>query len=131
MTDDQFISAFLACRLSPADFDHRGHLRIAWLLLQRHPRDQAVEEICEGIARIARHFGAPDKYNRTLSEALARLMAHAAARTPTASFEEFLAANPVFVTDVRGVLGHYYSPGLLHSTNAKQKFSMPDLQALP
>lgn len=131
MTDDDFVSAFSACRLAPEHFDHRGHLRIAWLLLRRHPLERAIEEICGGIDRIARHFGAPDKFNRTLSEALVRLIAHAAARAPAGTFDEFLAANPVFVTDVRGVLAQYYSADLLHSANAKQNFLRPDLQALP
>jgi hypothetical protein len=131
MTDDEFVSAFLECRLSPDDFDHRGHLRIAWLLQRRAPLEQAIEEICAGIARIARHFGAPDKYNRTLSEALVRLIAHADARMPHATFEAFLAANSTLVDNVRGVLARYYSPGLLHSVEAKQRFTMPDLQALP
>jgi len=131
MTDDEFMQAFETCRLSSDDFDHRGHLRIAWLLLRRHPLDRAIEEICSGIARIARHFGAPEKFNRTLSAALVRLMAHAAARSPDESFEAFLTANPAFVHDVRGLLAQYYSPGLLQSADAKQRFAMPDLQRLP
>lgn len=31
-TDLEFLDAFLSCRLDAAGFDHRGHLRIAWLL---------------------------------------------------------------------------------------------------
>jgi hypothetical protein len=131
MSDDEFVNAFLQCRLSSDDFDHRGHLRIAWLLLRRYPLEQAIEEICVGIARSARHFGAPDKYNRTLSEALVRLIAHAEAHTPHAAFEEFVAANSALVHNVRGVLAQYYSPGLLHSVTAKRSFEMPDLQPLP
>lgn len=131
MTDDDFVSAFLACRLAPSDFDHRGHLRIAWLFVRRHPLPRAIEETCAGIARIAQHFGAPDKFNRTLSEALVRLIAHAASAAPDATFEEFLRRNPAFVNDVRGVLAHYYSAGLLHSADAKHGFVMPDLQPLP
>lgn len=131
MNDDDFVHAFMNCRLSPGDFDHRAHLRIAWLLLRRHPLEQAIEEICAGIARIARHFGAPDKFNRTLSEALVRLMAHAARRSPNATFEQFLEANSAFVHNVRGMLAEYYSPGLLHSAAAKQRFATPDLQLLP
>src|SRR5687767_9682806 len=120
MSDDDFVSAFSACRLAPTDFDHRGHLRIAWLLVHRHPLECAIEETCAGIARIARLFGAPDKFNRTLSEALVRLIADAANRAPAATFEEFLLGNSAFVHDVRGVLAHYYSPSLLHSANAKR-----------
>ena len=131
MTDDEFVNAFMACRLAADDFSHRGHLRLAWLLLRRHPLERAIEEICTGIARIAEHFGAPDKYNRTLSEALVRLVAHADARAPSATFEEFLATNSALVHNVRGVLAEYYSAALLYSADAKQRFAMPDLRRLP
>jgi hypothetical protein len=131
MTDDEFVAAFMACRLAPEDFDHRAHLRIAWLLLRRHSLELAIEEICTGIARIALHFGAAEKFNRTLSEALVRLIARGEARAPNATFEEFLAANVALVQNVRGVLAEYYSPALLHSADAKQRFAVPDLRALP
>lgn len=131
MTDDEFVSAFMQCRLSSADFDHRGHLRIAWLLLNRYPVEEAVEATCAGIQRIATHFGAPGKYNRTMSEALVRLIAHGRVRASHTGFEQFLAANPEFVHNVRGVLAHYYSSDRLSSNEAKRFFVPPDLQALP
>ena len=37
MSDDQFLAAFLDCSMPPAGFDHLGHVRAAWLLLQRQP----------------------------------------------------------------------------------------------
>jgi hypothetical protein len=129
LTDDEFVSAFLDCRLSGASFDHRGHLRIAWLLLNRHPRGEAVELICSGIARLAAYLGAPDKYNRTLSEALVRIMAHAAVGTE--SWQSFLSAQPELLTNVRGVLAHYYSSDRLFSIEAKHRFVEPDLRPLP
>ncbi len=132
MTDDDFVSAFLACRLSPDDFGHGAHLRIAWLLVRRHPLPHAIETICDGLERIAQHFGVPAKYNRTVSEALVRLVAHAIAGGPAdATFEEFVRANVPLVNDVRGVLAQYYSAGLLHSADARQRFVMPDRRTLP
>lgn len=131
MNDDAFVEAFLECRLASSAFDHRGHLRIAWLLVQRHPLETAIEQICTGIERLAQHFGAPGKYHRTLSEALVRLIATAQARCQAQSFEAFVDANPIFATDVHGLLAQYYTSGSLCSRDAKQHFVPPDLAPLP
>jgi hypothetical protein len=124
MSDEEFLAAFLECRLPASAFDHRGHLRIAWLLLKRYPLEQAIEAICGGIARLAAHFGVPDKYNRTLSEALVRLMAHD--DSYATSLEAFLDANSRLLTDVGGLLARHYSPERLNSAAAKASFVQPD-----
>jgi hypothetical protein len=129
LSDEEFLAAFVTCELPVAHFDHRGHLRIAWLLLQRRPLEQAVEEICTGIARLAAHVGALGKYHRTMSEALIRLMATGGART--LSWPEFLRANPELITDVKAILARYYSAQLLNSAHARAHFMSPDRQPLP
>jgi hypothetical protein len=129
MSDLEFIEAFRTGRLPAAQFHHRGHLRIAWLLLQQQPLERAIEEICTGIARLAAQLGAPGKYHRTLSEALVRLLAHGGAAT--LCWDEFLNANPDLVTDVRGSVGRYYSSELLDSARARATFVEPDRRPLP
>jgi hypothetical protein len=129
MSDQAFIDAFLTCRLPAAQFNHCGHLRIAWLLLQRHSLERAIEEICNGIARLAAHLGAPGKYHRTLSEAVVRLMAQGGAAR--LSWDEFLSANPELLTDVKGTVGRYYSSELLDSARARLAFVEPDRLPLP
>lgn len=130
-TDLEFLDAFLSCRLDVAGFDHRGHLRIAWLLLQRHPLEVAVERTCDGIQRLAAHLGVPGKYHRTLSEALVRLMAAADAAAPASSFDAFLTNHPELLVDARAVLARHYSPARLTDPAARTTFLPPDLQPLP
>ena len=129
LPDDEFLAAFMACRLNGAAFDHRGHLRVAWLLLRRYPLEQAIEQVCSGIARLATHLGAPDKFNRTLSEALVRLMAHDGSHATT--FEQFLSANAELLTDAGGLIARHYSPDRLGSAAAKASFVFPDRLPLP
>jgi hypothetical protein len=131
MSDEDFLNAFVAGRLAREDFHHRAHLRAAWLMLHRYPLDEAIERTCDGIARLAMHLGAAEKFNRTVSEALIRLMSNACASGGDASFDEYLAANEWLVEDMRGVLAQYYSPDRLYSAEAMQRFLTPDLQALP
>ena len=131
MSDDQFLAAFLDSSMPPAGFDHLGHLRAAWLLLQRRPLEDAVSETCNAIAQLATRLGVPGKYNRTLSEALVRLMAHGGATDRALSWPDFLAANADLVGSARLVLARHYSDDTLNSAVAQECFTPPDRQSLP
>ena len=131
LTDDAFLEAFLACRLPPAAFNHRNHLRVTWIHLQRYPLEEAIERTCAGIAQYAAHLGVPDRYHRTMTEALIRLMAHAGASNPLRSFEAFLAQAPAFTDDCRALLAEHYSPELLARSEARCGFFPPDKLPLP
>ena len=131
LSDEDFIAAFLECRLDAKCFDHRAHVRIAWLMLNRYPLEAAVERICSGIARFATHVGARDTYNRTMSEALARLMAHGGAGSSAMTWDDFIHANPWLVSDIRGMLARHYSTERLDSLDARQRFIAPDRLPLP
>jgi hypothetical protein len=130
MSDDPFLAAFLDSSMPPAGFDHLGHIRAAWLLLQRRPLEDAVTETCNAIARLATRLGVPEKYNRTLSEALVRLMAHGGATDRTLSWQAFLAANTDLVGEARCVLARHYSDATLNSQTARERFMQPDRQPL-
>jgi len=129
MSDDQFLAAFLDCSMPPAGFDHLGHVRATWLLLQRRPLHDAIEDTCNGIARLAAHLGVPGKYNRTLSEALVILMAHGGGAT--LAWPDFLAANGQLMDDARGLLARHYSDERLNSPAARKRFVPPDRLPLP
>jgi hypothetical protein len=130
-TNDAFLEAFLACRLPPSAFNHRNHLRVAWIHLQRFPLDEAIERTCASIARYAAHLGAQERYHRTMTEALIRLMAHAGASDPSLSFEGFLAHAPAFSGDCRTLVAMHYSPELLARPEARSRFLSPDRLPLP
>lgn len=128
MTDDEFLDAFLACRLQAADFDHRAHVRVAWIVLERQPLDESIESICRGIQRFALHLGATTKFHRTISEALARIIA---SKLGHATWHDFVHAHPELISNVRELLAQYYSPELLGSDAARRGFFAPDRAPLP
>ena len=130
MSDDEFLAAFLDCRIPPAGSNHEGHVRVAWLLLRRHPLDEAVEQACEGIRKLANHLGVPGKYHRTLSEALVRLMARDGAMQAELSWADFRRANRLLMTDARALLACHYSPEILESPQARTSFVAPDRRPL-
>jgi hypothetical protein len=130
-SDEDFLADFLAARLDKSNFNHRGHLRAAWLLLQRLPLDRAVDQACSGIQRLAAALGAADKFHRTRTEALVRLMALAGAADRTLSWDDFLQRQPLLLRDARALLARHYSPAVLDAPGARLHFAAPDLQALP
>lgn len=131
MSDEEFLAAFLDCRMPAAGFDHRGHVRVAWLLLRRYPLAEAIALTCAGIARLATHLGVPGKYHRTVSEVLVRLMAHGGATRPDLTWEGFLQANQALLMDAKGQLARHYSAHRLASAEARENFLPPDRLPLP
>lgn len=128
LDDDTYLAQFDARALGPEHFDHRGHLRMAWLHLARYDVKEAGRRVCEGIRELAAQFGAPEKYNRTLSEALVRIMARRMKHGE--DFEAFLAANADLVSNCLGILAQHYSEERLHSTEAHTGWLEPDLSPL-
>lgn len=131
LSDEDFLARFIDATLPRDGFGHRGHLRAAWLLLQRLTPDEAVTATCDGIARLANRLGAPETYHRTLSEALVRLMAARGGADPGLGWDDFLSANPDLVRDARALLARHYSDSLLESPDARRCFVPPDRLPLP
>jgi hypothetical protein len=126
MSDHEFLTAFLDCSMPASGFDHRGHVRAAWLMLRCYPEDEAAQRTCDGIARLATHLGVPGKYHRTLTEALVRLMAHGGAADHGMSWNDFVHKNRLLMEDARGLLARHYSEQTLGSPDARKNFVPPD-----
>lgn len=122
MTDQEFIDAFAAGTLSPDGFDHRAHLRTAFLLLRSKPFLEACIAMRDGLQALAGKLGKPDLYHETVTVAFMALVAE---RAPTAAdWDGFIAAHPALCE--RGLLDAYYSQALLASGAARKRFAMPD-----
>ncbi|HEY0491374.1 MAG TPA: hypothetical protein VGD30_17830 [Telluria sp.] len=131
MTDDEFLSSFTACTLPPEQFSHAGHIRLAWINLQRHDFDRAVDGTCRGIRAYATHLGAATKFHTTITVALMHLLRAAGAGDRNVSWYQFVNANQGLIHDARAILGRHYSSALLDSQEARERFVAPDLLALP
>jgi hypothetical protein len=123
MSDREFVDAFEACTLPSSDFDHRNHVRLAWLYLQDQPLIEALPRFITSIKRYAGSLGASAKYHETITYAFMFLIHERNVRTPAATFDAFADAN----ADLFGpILGRYYSPETLASDVARSSFVMPD-----
>ena len=115
----------------PGDFGHRDHLRLAWLLLaDGRGLAAAQDDVSLAVKRIAEHHGVPQRYNRTVTDAWVRIVAHCRSAVPDArSIDELLAAVP-WLLDKRLLLRHY-SSRVLASDVARREWVPPDLAPIP
>lgn len=129
--DDAFRHAFEACRVDPAEFDHRGHVRLAYIYLCEQPVEQAAASMKAALLGFLRHLGVdPMKYHETITRAWIMAVRHFMQNSPPcASADAFIDANPVLL-DSRIMLSHY-SAELLYSPAARADFVDPDIEQIP
>lgn len=129
--DRRFREDFEACIVQPAAFDHRSHIRLAYIYLAEHDTDAALTKMREALQTFIAHHGIPAaKYHETLTRAWILAVQHFMATSPaTASSADFVEANPAML-DTKIMLTHY-SAAVLFSPEARARFVEPDLDAIP
>lgn len=129
--DRQFREDFGAGRLTPEAFDHRGHIRLAYVHLAEADPDAALASLRSALQSFLRQHGIPaSKYHETLTRAWILAVRHFMATSPpAASSDEFIACNPGLL-DSRIMMTHY-STDLLFSQEARARFLEPNLDPIP
>ena len=129
--DQAFRARFEACEIPPADFDHRSHVRLAYIYLAEQSTDSAYQAMRDSLHRFLRHNDVDiARYHDTITRAWILAVRHFIETTPNSeSADEFIAANPVLL-DSKIMLEHY-SADLLFSEKARADFIEPDLSPIP
>ena len=129
--DVRFREAFETCALPPAQFDHRAHVRLAYVYLADNDADTALALMRSALLAFLEHNDVPiSKYHETLTRSWILAVRHFMTRSPgTASADAFIRANPELL-DTRIMLTHY-SADVLFSDVARQRFVRPDLDGIP
>jgi hypothetical protein len=131
MTDQEFARQLEQCTLPAAQFDHAGHVRLAWIYLREMEFDDAITATCETIERYATHLGAHAKFHHTVTNALITLLDAGGAADLTLDWNAFRHRNNALLSDARAALEQHYSPALLASDAARRCFVAPDRLPLP
>lgn len=137
MSDDEFLNAFEQLTLPFEQWTHRAHVKVAWLYLNRHAFDQALEKLRTGIQAYNGRHNVPETatsgYNETTTHAFLHLIAATmrayAATHPTVSADDFCNTHPQLMT--KHALRLFYSPQRRIHPLARIQFVEPDLAALP
>lgn len=124
MRDEEFVAAFEACTLPPSQFDHRNHVRLAFLYLQEAPLLDALTRFRDSLQGYATSLGAAAKYHETITFAFLFLIHERMQHASWTSFDEFADANLDLFAPI---LTRYYREETLASELARRVFVMPDL----
>ncbi|MEM1095745.1 MAG: hypothetical protein AAGJ10_14190 [Bacteroidota bacterium] len=130
--DRAFQHDFERGAVSPGDFTHRQHLRLAYTYLVQHGTvDAAHAAIRQAIQDFLQHHRVDAAhYHETLTRAWTEAVALFMQRCGNAtSASAFLDASPVLL-DSKALLTHY-TPATLFSDAARQHFVPPDLVPIP
>lgn len=125
MNDEIFLSQFETCILPKEHFNHRGHLRIAWLYLNQNTYEVALFKLTHGLRRYATSLNAAHIYHETLTRLWIYLV-YKAITKKYSSFEDFIQANTELLN--KSLPYQYYSTTLLDSEEARRYWIEPDLQ---
>jgi hypothetical protein len=125
MTDEAFARAFENGTVSPAEFGHLAHVRVAWVYLREAPSvEEALARMRDAIRRFAAAAGASQKYHETLTVVWMKLLADVQARGASGELAGVLRAHPALAD--KDLPLRYYSRERLFSDEARTAWVEPD-----
>lgn len=129
--DVAFLEAIEACTYPPDRFDHRAHVRLAYVCLVGSDSDAAHQRIRAALRGFLLHHGEDvSKYHETITRAWILAVRHFMEESnPFRSSDEFIDGNPALLD--RKIMMSHYSAELLFSDEARARFVEPDLDGIP
>jgi hypothetical protein len=89
--DLDFVAAFESCTLPGTEFNHRQHVRLAWIYL--HQPGDPFTRFITNLQRYAASLGAASKYDERITRTLLEVIAERVRASSAASFDAFLEEN--------------------------------------
>ncbi len=134
MIDAHFLEAFENCTLPFEQWNHRAHVKAAYLYASRHDLEPALVRMRSSIKAYNAAHNVPDAldrgYHETITQGFMRLVHATICRHgPYQSSEEFCERHPELLN--KHVLLGFYSRERIMSPAAKATFVAPDLAELP
>jgi hypothetical protein len=125
MTDEAFARAFEDGAVTPAEFNHVAHVRVAWVYLREaDSTDEALARMRAAIRRFAAAAGASMKYHETITVLWLRLLDDVRAQGASGELAEVLHAYPALAD--KDLPLQYYSRDRLFSDDARTAWVEPD-----
>jgi hypothetical protein len=129
--DRRFRDDFEAFRVAPATFDHRAHVRLAYVYLTEGGTEEAASRMRGALLAFLDHHAIDvSKYHETMTRAWVLAVRHFMELTPDSTCADaFIDVNPRML-DSRIMMSHY-SVEVLFSPEARARFVEPDLDGIP
>ena len=123
LTEDELVRGFEEGTLSA--FPHAEHVRLTIVYLTRHGRDETIRRMYDGLLRFATAKGQPVKFHVTMTRAWVDLVESARRTHPGIDNPGALVTRCPQLLD-RDALLRFYSPELLYSADARERWVPPD-----
>ena len=129
--DREFKDQFETCAFSPAEFNHKAHLRLAYVYLVENNDDKACQLMRDSLLRFLKHNGVDiSKFHETMTRAWILAVRHFMKHDSGAdSANTFIDNNPKMLD--KNIMMTHYSAELLFSDKARDQFVAPDLDPIP
>lgn len=129
--DRRFREEFEVGRLTPAEFNHRAHVRLAYVYLAEHDTGTAIDLMRGALQGFLRKHGIPEtKYHETLTQAWILAVRHFMEHSPGSdSSDSFIYCNPPLLDS--SIMMTHYSAEVLFGPEARARFVEPDRQGIP
>ena len=130
--DIEFKEQVEACTFPIQGFDHRAHLRLAYIYVVENGTDEAIEKMRNALLRMLQKAGiAPSsKFHETLTKAWVLAVQYFMGLTGESdSADGFINSNPRML-DSKIMMTHY-SEDILFSDKARNEFVAPNLEPIP
>ncbi|MEP3247095.1 MAG: hypothetical protein ABJN40_20355 [Sneathiella sp.] len=128
LSDNDFIKQLENCTLPADQFDHVGHLRIAWLYLRELEIKDAITKTANSIQNYASSLGAPKKFHYTLTVVSLFILKERMMSDPAGKFETFLENQPDLRSHFKDLVHAHYSQERLSDSRAQESYIEPDLK---
>jgi hypothetical protein len=129
MDDTEFLRAFLGGWPADQHFGHYDHLRIAWLVIDRHGPELAHEIVGPRLKAMAVAAGVAPLYNETMTRFWIRLLAHVRERTAAATIDDAIEKVPMILD--KNLAQRHWSRTVMFGPEARVVWIEPDLLPLP
>jgi len=123
---DALLAQFESCALPAAQFKHRQHVQVAWVMLSRHGLFEALQRFRRGLKAFARHNQVPGLYNETITCFYLLLIRERMDRLPAPhAWADFAAQNPDLFGRPKSFLQAWYPGDTAFTAAAKAAFILP------
>lgn len=127
MTDEEFFEKFEDATLSVEIFDHKHHVKMAWIYLKKYSLAEALERFSNALRKFAKANGAENIYHETITFAFLTIINERMKTSETMqNWDNFERANPDIFDWKKNILKKYYREETLKSDFAKKNFVFPD-----
>lgn len=130
--DSEFKNQVEACEFPVSEFDHKAHIRLAYVYLVANEAESAVQHMRDALTNLLKRAGIDpsQKFHETITEAWILAVHHFMNSTENSeSADDFIQKNTLLL-DSNIMLTHY-SAEVLFSEEARKSFIEPNLDPIP